>query len=136
MILKAHWKFEPNQCNNFALKANILILISPQLRIDWFIVLCPSLEKSLTGCSLKCIKSKNGQQFDFKNFLRPSTLLFYEKIICQWKITEKWTLSFFIGDLRHQIFLSSNSNLCAWGKIWWHKSPMKNDKVHFSVFFH
>ena len=33
-------------------------------------------------------------------------------------------------------FLSSNSNLCARGKIWWHKCPMKNDKAHFSVFFH
>ena len=52
------------------------------------------------------------------------------------KKTEKWTFSFFLGDLGHQIFHSLKSNISAWGKIWWHKSPKKNDKVFFSVFFH
>ena len=34
------------------------------------------------GWSLKCIKSKNWQHFEFKNFLRPSTLLLCEKKVC------------------------------------------------------
>ena len=32
--------------------------------------------------------------------------------------------------------IHKNSNICARGKIWWHKSAVKNDKIHFSVFFH
>ena len=70
------------------------------------------------------------------NFLRPSTLLLCKTIICQCKNIEKASLSFFIGDFRHQIFLFSMLNLCVQGKIWWHKPSIKNDKVDFSVFFH
>ena len=47
MSYKAHWKFEQNKCINMILEAIYVLLCLPQLRIDWFIVFCPSLEESL-----------------------------------------------------------------------------------------
>ena len=80
------------------------------------------------------LNQKNNNTY-WTNFLRPSTLLLCKKIFCLWKNKEKWTLSFFLRDLRHQIFHSSNSNIRARGIIWWHEYPEKNDKVHLSVSF-
>ena len=60
-------------------------------------------------------------------------LCFYvKKIFFSEKKNKKWTLMFFKGDLCHQILPRTD----RFGKIWWHKSPVKNNKVHFSVFFH
>ena len=87
------------------------------------------------GHGLKYIKSKKRQQFYFKNFLRPSTLLLCEKIICLWKNTEKWTFSFFIGDLCHQILPRTHMFEFEEQKIWWRKSPKKMTKFTFLCFF-
>ena len=69
------------------------------------------------------------------NFLRPSTLLLCKKIIYWWKNTEKWALSFFIGDLCHQILPRTHSNLCARGKICDINLHWKMTKFIFLYFF-
>ena len=46
------------------------------------------------------------------------------------------TLSFFLGDLRHQILPRAHRFKFEERKIWWSKSPKKYDKVLFSMFFH
>ena len=88
-----------------------------------------------------CWKSNNpSAQAPWWNYLPYESIAkskcFWQNRSDLWKNTEKWNLSFFLEDLCHQIFHSSNSNICARGKIWWRKSLIKNDKVHFSVFFH
>ena len=53
------------------------------------------------------------------------------------KHTKKETLSLIWGDLHHQILHFMNSNLHAWGKIWWHDINLlwKMSKLTFLCFF-
>ena len=77
------------------------------------VYLCLALVLLSTGHGLKCFKSRKHHHFCFKHFWRLLTLLLCKKIVDNKK--EKGILLFFIGDWWHQIFLSSNSNLGAWG---------------------
>ena len=81
-------------------------------------------------CTVKKIMPRTGQTFWDRQ------LCFYVKKSFVSKKHGK--VSFYIF---HRRFMSSNFaagalKLMRAGHNLWHKSPLKNDKVHFSVFFH
>ena len=86
---------------------------------------------SLQICRIKKITLRTRQTFWDRQ------LCFYVKKLFVSEKTRK--VNFFSF---HKRFMSSNfdpGHLCSSSKrekIWWNKSSMKNDKVHFSVFFH
>ena len=81
------------------------------------------------------VSNQKNNATHWTKFLRPSTLLLSKKIICWWKNTEKWALSFFKGDLCHQILPRAHSNLCAQGKICDINLLWKMTKFIFLCFF-
>ena len=94
----------------------------------------PSTAEKMTSLQICWIKKLTPRTL--QTFWDRQLCFYVKKLFVSEKTQRSELCHFFIEDLCHQIFLASNSNLCTRGKIWWHKSPMKNDKVNFSVFFH
>ena len=85
---------------------------------------------SLQMCRIKKITPRTGQTF------WDPQLCFYVKKYLLVKKHRKMNFVIFQWRFMSQILPRAHKFECARGKIWWHKSPMKNEKVHFSVFFH
>ena len=85
---------------------------------------------SLQICRIKKITPRTGQTFWDRQ------LCFYIKKLFVSEKTQKSELCHFLGDLCHQILPRARMFEFDKWKIWWRKSPKKNDKVNFSVFFH
>ena len=107
------------------------------LRIKWFFLQtgCGAIYYWKNGIPSNVSNQKNNAMH-CTNFLRPSTLLLCKKNYLLVKKHKKMNFVIFQRRFMSQILPCAHKFECARGKIWWHKSPMKNDKVHFSVFFH
>ena len=85
---------------------------------------------SLQICRIKKITLRSGQTFWDRQ------LCFYVKKHFLVKKHREVNFVIFKWRFMSQILPRAHKFNCACGKIWWHKSPMKNDKIHFSLFFH